>query len=76
MNYLNLIKESIQKQMLTEQIFFEIGALKNFVIFRGKHLCWSVFNKVTGLQLSCEYSKLLRIDFFIKHLRWLLLKNS
>ena len=28
-----LIKESIQKQLLTEQMFFEIGVLKNFAIF-------------------------------------------
>ena len=42
-NYLNLIKESIQKQLLTEQMFFEIGVLENYAIFRGKHLCWSLF---------------------------------
>ena len=42
-NYLNLIKESIQKQLLTEQMFFEIGVLENFAIFRGKHLCCSLF---------------------------------
>ena len=27
------------------QIFFEIGALKNFAIFTEKHLCWSLFFK-------------------------------
>ena len=43
MNYLNLIKESIQKQLLTEHMFFEIGDLKNLAIFRGKHLSWSLF---------------------------------
>ena len=42
-NYLNLTKEQIQKQQLTEQMFFEIGALENYAIFGGKHLCWSVF---------------------------------
>ena len=25
------------------QMFFLIGALKNFAIFTGKHLCWSLF---------------------------------
>ena len=25
------------------QMFFETGALKNFAIFTGKHLCWSLF---------------------------------
>ena len=24
------------------QMFFKIGTLKNFAIFRGKHLCWSL----------------------------------
>ena len=24
-------------------MFFKIGVIKNFVIFRGKHLCWSLF---------------------------------
>ena len=25
------------------QMFFRIGVFKNFVIFTGKHLCWSLF---------------------------------
>ena len=25
------------------QMFFKIGVLKNFVIFTGKDLCWSLF---------------------------------
>ena len=25
------------------QMFFKIGALKNFAMFTGKHLCWSLF---------------------------------
>ena len=25
------------------QMFFKIGALKNFAVFTGKHLCWSLF---------------------------------
>ena len=33
-NDLNLIKESIQKQLLTEHMFFQIEVLKNFAIFR------------------------------------------
>ena len=24
-------------------MFFKIGVLKNFAIFRGRHLCWSLF---------------------------------
>ena len=56
-------------------MFFEIGVLKNFAILRGKHLCWSVLNKAAGLQISFEYREFVRTAFFIKHLRWLLLKN-
>ena len=37
------MKDSIQKQLLTEQVFFEIDVLKYFAILRGKNLCWSVF---------------------------------
>ena len=25
------------------KMFFKIGGLKNFAIFTGKHLCWSLF---------------------------------
>ena len=25
------------------QMFFKIGELENFIIFTGKHLCWSLF---------------------------------
>ena len=32
------------------QMFFKIGALKNFVIFTGKHLCWSLFRSATLLK--------------------------
>ena len=64
---LNLIKELIQKQLLTEQMFFETRVLKNFVIFRGKHLCWTcIFNKVAGMQLSCEYCEFFTNNFFRK----------
>ena len=27
------------------QMFFKIGALKNFATFTGRHLCWSLFIK-------------------------------
>ena len=39
------------------EIFFKIGALKNFAIFTGKHLRWSLlFNKVASLQ-DCNFVK-------------------
>ena len=35
------------------QMFFKIGVLKNFTLFTGKHLCWSLFcNKVAGIGLE------------------------
>ena len=38
------------------QMFFKIGVLKNFIIFTGKHLCRSLFNKDTGLK-ACNIIK-------------------
>ena len=64
MNYLNLIKESMQKQLLTEQIFFKIDVLKNFAIFRGKHQCWSVFLiKFQASNFPVNIAKFLRAAF-------------
>ena len=37
------------------------AVLKNFAIFRGKHLCWSLyFNKVSGLRPATSLKKRLR----------------
>ena len=47
------------------------AVLKNFAIFTGKHLCWSLFNKVAGLKasivkaiptqvFSCEYCEIFK----------------
>ena len=68
------------------QMFFKTGFLKYFAIFIGKHLCWSLMNKVAGLMpcsfinerlqhrcFSVNTAKFLRAGFFIGHLRWLLL---
>ena len=33
------------------QMFFKIGVIRNFAIFTGKHLCWSLFSiKLHALQ--------------------------
>ena len=33
------------------EVFYKKAVLKNFVLFTGKHLCWSLFfNKVAGLR--------------------------
>ena len=39
-------------------MFLKIGVLKNFAIFRGKHVLEPLFNEVAGLQLSYEYCEL------------------
>ena len=76
-NYLNLVKESIQKQLLTEQMFFETGVLKNFAIFRGKHLWWGLsLMKCQDWNFPENNSNFFRTAFFLKQLRWLILKNS
>ena len=43
------------------QMLFQTGVLKNFAIFTGKHLCWSL--------KSAKF--FLRIPFLIEHLHWL-----
>ena len=47
-----LLKEMFDRALNTpldrssrSRMFFKIGVLKNFVIFTGKHLCWSLFLK-------------------------------
>ena len=75
-NYLHLV---IQKQLLTSvlwkncsrsscsQMFLEIGVLKSFAIFTGKHLCWSLLINLQWI-LQNFYKHL-----FTEHLHWLLL---
>ena len=66
-NYVNLIKESIEKQLLTWQMFFGKDVLKDFAIFREKkHVLDTLFNKVAGLQLSCEYCEISKNSLFHK----------
>ena len=65
------------------QMFFKIGVLKSFAIFRGKQLCWSLFLiKLQALVLqhylkekrdpntciSCEYCKIFKNSFFYRTL--------
>ena len=65
-------------------MFFEIGVLKNFASFTGKHLCWSLFfNKAAGCRpaTACNFIKkrlkhrCFHVNFpkllRIEHLRWL-----
>ena len=65
------------------QMFFNIGVLKNFPIFTGKHPCWSLFliklqafrpakRDSQHMYFPVSIVKFLRINF-IEHPRWLLL---
>ena len=45
------------------QMFFKIGLVKNFVMFTGKYLCWSLFLKRL---FSCEYYEILKNSFFYR----------
>ena len=58
------------------QMFFKIGVLKNFAIFTGKHLRWSLFLiKLQAFRCSpVNTAKFSRAAVFIEHLRWLLLQ--
>ena len=61
------------------QMFFEIGVLKSFANFIGKHLCWSLlFKKLAGSRpaallkkastqaFSCEVSKIFKNTVFYR----------
>ena len=60
-------------------IFFKIGALKNFAIFTGEHLYWSLLLiKLQRLQHRCypvNIAQFSKTAFFIEHLQWLLLQR-
>ena len=53
-NFVNFQKQSFALQ--NRLMFFKTGFPKNFVLFTGKHPCWSLFNKVAGLQ-GCNFIK-------------------
>ena len=48
------------------QLLFRIGVLRNFVIFTGKHLCWSLFDKVESIlqHISRGYCEIFKNSFF------------
>ena len=76
----------IPPEVAVRRCFFKVAFIKNFAIFTGKHLCWSlVFNNVAGLRpttslktrlqqvFPVSIAKFLRTAFFKEHLRWLVL---
>ena len=70
-------KNDLQKQ--PPEMFFKIGALKNFAKFIGKHQCQSLRpenllkKRLWHRCFPMNFVKILRTPFFTKHLRWLLL---
>ena len=72
------------------QMFFKIShALKNFAIFTGKHLCWSIFLINLVSQESCNFIKerlqhryflwiyeIFKSIFLIEHFQWLVPEND
>ena len=66
------------------QMYFRIGALKDFTMFPEKHLCWSLLliniqasTPVTLLRTDfVKFAKFLRTPIFTEHMRWLLLEIS
>ena len=61
-------------------MLLQIGILKNFAIFTGKRLCWSIFlikfikNRLQHGCLSLNVTKVLRAAKVLEHLRWLFLE--
>ena len=69
-------------------MFFKMVVLKNFAIFTGKQLCWSLFlikllvslfliTLLKARMLSCEYCEMLEMlnnSFFTEHNWWSLLR--
>ena len=65
------------------QMFFKIGPVINFAIFKGNHMCWNLFLiklQATLLKKRLQHryvpgniAKFLRTAFLTDHLWWLLL---
>ena len=73
--------DKITKKYNEQEVFYKKTVLKNFAIFIGKHLCWSLFfNKNAEFQ-ACSFflKKRLQHKFFLdniaKFLRTAILKN-
>ena len=67
--------ETWTEEAVRRYSLFKIGVLKNFAIFTGKHLYWSLsLLKETPTQMfSSAYCKIFKNSFFVEQLQWLLL---
>ena len=49
---------------LVAEVFYQKNVFENVLIFTEKHLCWSLFNKVAGLQCRSFIKKRLQHSCF------------
>ena len=74
------LKKKIIVRSSRSQMFFSIDILKSFAHFTGKHLCWSLFNKVPVFQACSFIKKRLQHSYFpvksAKFLRIPFLRNT
>ena len=87
MNYVHLLLR-FQSLLLSRvtfkkqppEVFYKKAVLKNFAIFRGKTLCWSLFlinvaghpatlNETPTQAFSCGYCKIFQNIFFEEHIQ-------
>ena len=75
---LDLDSKKVEREtVIHTEVFYEKCVFKNFAIFTGKHLYWSLkawnFIKKRLRCFPVNISKFLKTIFFIDHLQWLLL---
>ena len=62
----------VEKRLnMRSQMFFTTGVLKNFAIFTGKHLCWSLFyqrysKEIPTKVFSCKFCEIFKNMFFYR----------
>ena len=79
----------LSRKSSRSQMFFNIGVLKIFANFIGKHLYWSLFliklpakafnfieKRLKHRCFAVKFTKFLRTPFSTKHLWWLLLESA
>ena len=76
--FLSIFLENFRNRSSCPQMFFNGSALKNFTIFPGKHLCWSLFliRKPRTQVFYCESFEILKNTSFTEQLRWLILHET
>ena len=63
------LKDVLIPEAATRDVIEKV-VIKNFAIFTGKHLCWSLFLKETPIKVfSCEYCEIFKNTYFEKNLR-------